>query len=351
MAFIKDEIQDMKIEETFRVKKEDPEEQTVQRGFQMNRRIKMESEDMKTEEVLRVKQEDDEEQTDDKSSIKTTISKRTFIVPKDMAVWNEASEDALISMIRERPALYDITEKSYSSRVEKAEMWREIENKLVISEKELKKRWDSLRTQYLRYKKQGPSGSSGCQKTGRQQWILNRLQFLQPHMKRNERTSNLTFRESLADSDSCSPSNGTNSETWTVTHEEPSFIEVELRPSTPLPESTICENESTAESTAIRKKPNTPKPPGKRRKMQDESFSKESTYLMRTIGKTLEKLASQENTNDAISAFCKNLEHRMRSLPAHVLPHFQHEVDDCIFKYSVGHNHSLEASVHQYTHL
>ncbi|XDV22961.1 hypothetical protein PO909_027702 [Leuciscus waleckii] len=255
-----------------------------------------------------------------------------------MAVWNEASEDALISMIQERPALYDITEKSYANRVAKAEKWREIENKLVISE--LKKRWDSLRTQYMHYKKQGPSGSSGAQKTGRQQWILNRLQFLEPHTKRNESTSNLTirlfifFKEPSADSDSCSPSDGTISDTWPGTHEEPSFIEAELRPSTPLPE-------STAESTAMRKKPNTPKPPGKRRKMQDESSSEESTYLMRTIGKTLEKLAS----------FCKNLEHRMRNLPPHVLPHFQHEVDDCICKYSVGHNHSLDASVNQYTHL
>lgn len=38
-------------------------------------------------------------------------------------------------MIQERPALYDITEKSYSNQLVKAEMWREIENKLVISGK------------------------------------------------------------------------------------------------------------------------------------------------------------------------------------------------------------------------
>lgn len=50
-----------------------------------------------------------------------------------MAVWNEASEDELISMIQERPALYDIMEKCYVNRVAKAELWREIENKLVIS--------------------------------------------------------------------------------------------------------------------------------------------------------------------------------------------------------------------------
>lgn len=147
------------------------------------------------------------------------------------------------------------------------------------------------------------------------------------------------FKEPAPDSDSCSPSDGTNSDTWTGTHEEPSFIEAELRPSTPLAQSTIC----GAESTTMRKDPLQstyikPRPQGKRRKMQDESSSDESTNLMRTIGKTLEKLASQENTNDAISAYCKNLEHRMRNLPPHVLPHFQHEVDNYIFKYSVGHN-------------
>ncbi len=57
MAFIKEEIEDMKIEETFRVKYEDTEEQT-KIVF-----IKEEKEDMRTEEEFRVKHEDTEEQT------------------------------------------------------------------------------------------------------------------------------------------------------------------------------------------------------------------------------------------------------------------------------------------------
>ncbi|XP_051556856.1 uncharacterized protein LOC127442699 [Myxocyprinus asiaticus] len=213
--------------------------------------------------------------------------------------------------------------------------------------KELRKRWDSLRTQYICYKKLAPSGRSGVQKTGRQQWILTRLQFLEPCTKR---------KEPSADSDSYSPSDGNNIDTWTSTHEEPSFFEAEPWPNTPLAESTIC----GAESTVLREEPlpstfiqsTTPRPQGKcSRKMLDESSSEESTNLMRPIGKTLEKLASQENTNDAISAYCKNLEHRMRKLHPHLLPHFQHEVDNCIFKYSVGQNHALEASDGQFTHL
>ncbi|KAF4114250.1 hypothetical protein G5714_004473 [Onychostoma macrolepis] len=58
MAFIKEESEDMKIEESFRVKLEDTETQTKM-VF-----IKEESEDMKIEETFRVKNEDSEEKTD-----------------------------------------------------------------------------------------------------------------------------------------------------------------------------------------------------------------------------------------------------------------------------------------------
>ncbi|KAK2905476.1 hypothetical protein Q8A67_007275 [Cirrhinus molitorella] len=57
MAFIKEEREDMKIEETFKVKHEDTEEQTTMTF------IKEESEDIRTEEAFRVKHEDTEEQT------------------------------------------------------------------------------------------------------------------------------------------------------------------------------------------------------------------------------------------------------------------------------------------------
>ncbi len=54
--FIKEESEDMKIEETFRVNHEETETQT--KMF-----IKEESEDMKIEEAFRVKHEDTETQT------------------------------------------------------------------------------------------------------------------------------------------------------------------------------------------------------------------------------------------------------------------------------------------------
>ncbi|KAL1276179.1 hypothetical protein QQF64_035802, partial [Cirrhinus molitorella] len=53
MAFIKEEIEDMKIEETFRVKHEDTEDQTKIVFIK----------DMKTEKGFKAKHEDTEEQT------------------------------------------------------------------------------------------------------------------------------------------------------------------------------------------------------------------------------------------------------------------------------------------------
>ncbi|KAK2865114.1 hypothetical protein Q8A67_000002 [Cirrhinus molitorella] len=58
IAFVEEEREDMKIEETFRVKHEDTEEQTKMTF------IKEESEDMKIEETFSIKHEDTEEQTD-----------------------------------------------------------------------------------------------------------------------------------------------------------------------------------------------------------------------------------------------------------------------------------------------
>ncbi|XDV25634.1 hypothetical protein PO909_029520, partial [Leuciscus waleckii] len=58
MAFIKEESEDMKIEETFSLKQEEAEEQTKM-AF-----IKEENKDIKIEETFSLKHEDTEEQTD-----------------------------------------------------------------------------------------------------------------------------------------------------------------------------------------------------------------------------------------------------------------------------------------------
>lgn len=72
---------------------------------------------------------------------------------------------------------------------------------------------------------------------------------------------------------------------------------------------------------------------------------------MRNIGKTLEKLASREDQEDVISTYCKYFEQRMRILPSHVLPHFLHEVENCLFKYSVDQSLPLQNSTSQFANI
>ncbi|KAF3834696.1 hypothetical protein F7725_027254 [Dissostichus mawsoni] len=214
---------------------------------------------------------------------------------------------------------------------------KRVNNTQEREKKELKKKWDSLRTQYTRYKKLAPSGSSGAPKTGRQQWIQTRLQFLEPYTRRRESTSNLTITEPPVARES--PSDGTSSETWTSTPEEPFLFDAESRPHTPLAESTICGTESTlaplGEGPSTLSHLSTPRSRLKRsRKMLDESASEASETLMRTMGRTLEHLTSKGEHNDDIAAYSKTFEHRLRQVPRDRLPHFLHEVDNSFFNMS-----------------
>ncbi|XP_033933831.1 uncharacterized protein [Pseudochaenichthys georgianus] len=249
-----------------------------------------------------------------------------------MAIWSEKTEAKLIRLIRKRPALFDITEKRYANRTAKSGLWREIATQLGFPEKELRVKWDSLRTQHTRFRRLAPPGSCGAPKTGRQQWILTRLQFLEPYTRRRESTSNLTGPPMAAEP----PPDGTSSETWTSTREEPFLFEAESRPRTPLAEPTI-ESAPLGEGPSTLGHSGTPRPRGKRsRKVLDESASEASETLMRTIGRTLEHLTSTGEHNDDIAAYSKTFEHRLRQVPQDRLPHFLHEVDNSFFKYLTG---------------
>lgn len=126
--------------------------------------------------------------------------------------------------------------------------------------------------------------------------------------------------------------------------------ETDMKPCAPIEESSISDPEYTP--TPIREEPwpstsRESRPPAKRSKKQpEESSSEESKNLLRVISKTLETLASKDDNNDDISAYCKNLERKMRKLPPHILPHFQHEVDTCLYRYLIitSYNHTGQTS-------
>lgn len=137
------------------------------------------------------------------------------------------------------------------------------------------------------------------------------------------------LKEPPTASDSCAPSDGTGSDPWTSTPEKPCFFEAEPRPSSPMAESATYGAEEPLPMISSQSSP--PRPQVKRHRNTSDT-DEEPTTLLHT-GKTLKTLTSREDCNDAISAYCKDIEHKMRKLPPHLLPQFQQEVDNCISKY------------------
>lgn len=145
-----------------------------------------------------------------------------------------------------------------------------------------------------------------------------------------------------------------NSETWSGFPHEDS-LKSEQCPVSPRPESALGEPTPThlhAEASLTPpKRSGAPRRGTKRSREAPDESANESAKLMRNIGKSLEKLASREAQGDVVSTYCRYFEHRMRILPAHVLPHFLHEVENCLFKYSVDQSVALQNSTSQFANV
>ncbi|TDG98359.1 hypothetical protein EPR50_G00218110 [Perca flavescens] len=245
-----------------------------------------------------------------------------------MTLWTEALEEVMINMIEERPPLYNVSEKNYSNREVKRDCWRQITEKINISEKETKKKWDSLRTQFCRYRKLSPSGSSGTDKTPRQRWILRRLRFLEPHTKSKESGLNLTHTEPPASTDTSSGA--------PVDDLDNDRDEMAVEP--PIAESTVLvepDFESTSTSTSAG---SPPRPPAKRsRKSHSDSLADTLMGLMRTTDAALHRM-SAEGRPDFIAVACQCIEHKFRMVPPHLLPQLENRVQNLIFNFFEEHN-------------
>lgn len=145
-----------------------------------------------------------------------------------------------------------------------------------------------------------------------------------------------------------------NSETWGGFPHDDS-VKSEQCPVSPRLESAVCEpaqaHVHAEASLSSQRLPGAPKRGAKRGREAPDEPANESARLMRDIGKSLEKLASREAQGDVISTYCRYLEHRLRILPAHVLPHFLHEVENCLFKYSVDQSAPLQNSTSQFANI
>lgn len=103
---------------------------------------------------------------------------------------SEDQEAIFIELWQERPCLYDIGCKSYSNKNEKRKALTELAEKLDMSVDAVTKKITSFRTQYSRLVKALPSGSGSVAKTSHQKWLIDKLDFLQQHVKKRDSMSN-----------------------------------------------------------------------------------------------------------------------------------------------------------------
>ncbi|XP_071944047.1 uncharacterized protein [Antedon mediterranea] len=110
-------------------------------------------------------------------------------------LWSEEAESCLIDLWRNEMCLYDTTSKEYSNRQLRQKKVEEFAVILGKSDIEIKKHINSLRTQFMRYRKSLPSGSAARKRTARQQWVLERCDWLTPYIKQRASQSTLDLSD------------------------------------------------------------------------------------------------------------------------------------------------------------
>lgn len=106
--------------------------------------------------------------------------------------FSEDQEAIVIELWQERPCRYYVGCKSYSNKNEKRKALAEVGEKKNMNIDAVAKKLTSLRTQYSRLIKALPSGSGTVAKTAHQKWLVEKLDFLQQHVKKRDSMSNIS---------------------------------------------------------------------------------------------------------------------------------------------------------------
>ncbi|XP_033127586.1 uncharacterized protein LOC117125234 [Anneissia japonica] len=81
--------------------------------------------------------------------------------------WTEDAEEVLINLWRNEPCLYDVNAKIYSNKHMRQKKIEEFSVIVGKSDAEVKRHLNSLRTQFMRYRKALPSGSAAKKRPAR----------------------------------------------------------------------------------------------------------------------------------------------------------------------------------------
>ncbi|CAL8249914.1 unnamed protein product, partial [Arctogadus glacialis] len=177
------------------------------------------------------------------------------------------------------------------------------------AEKEVGKKIHSLRTQYNRYSKAPASGSAGG-RTGRQDWVIRRLSFLEPYIRKRASSSNVDEKIVEREND-----------VEGLDEEEDVEEDVEVEESS--------EPEGQGSTCLV---PQVQKVAGGKRKRQTE---KQEDEVLTAVGNFLRNRTEQRE-EDTMSVFCKNLEMKMRRIKdPNILIDLEHQLEEACYQASL----------------
>ncbi|XP_036398542.1 uncharacterized protein LOC118787181 [Megalops cyprinoides] len=99
--------------------------------------------------------------------------------------WTETQDEELIELWRKQKCLFDPTIESYHNKKRKYDKWKKIAGQLGRNVDEVRKRATSLRTMYGKLlHSDSPGDCEAKPYTGRQRWLMRKLDFLQGFLRR-----------------------------------------------------------------------------------------------------------------------------------------------------------------------
>ena len=134
------------------------------------------------------------------------VAKERVRIPEDV-------EDDLVDWYREHSIFYDKAHRDYKDTAQKGNLMQDkaVSLNLGMTSLELKTWFAGMRTQFTKLTKEPPSGSGKKKKlTAREQWIVERFHFFEPHIERTASKSSLQPAPS-DDARSSSPASGASS--------------------------------------------------------------------------------------------------------------------------------------------
>ena len=103
--------------------------------------------------------------------------------------------DKLIEVVKNYPALYDLSNESYRDKNAKENAWIKVANECSVTTECAKKKWKSLRDQYRRSLQTKPKSGFGRSSTSKEWEFQKSLNWLQNFTKTRPSESNLDKSE------------------------------------------------------------------------------------------------------------------------------------------------------------